>query len=231
MEYLCTNCGFINENLLCSNCDYEINQTEYEKLSEYVKRAVHYGYQYRVKYEKQVFESGSVRVKYSLFQPDRWYEWLAMAALSGLVGSYGTDLVKFIGKQILLSLQPKIDSQKLNQEEQKIVTFLLDNNQLNKFTIYINNYYNGMSNIDKNVEEAIIEEEFADIVGENIKYNIDPNGSIKIDWTFLKTARASSATKRREKPNIEEIKLLLKLLKEELKAERKFKKKKKSKKK
>jgi len=233
MEYLCTNCGHINQTINCSNCDYKINQEDYEKLREYAKRAVHYGYQYRVEYEKQVSENGNVNVKYSLFQPDTWYEWLAMAALSGLVGTYATDLVKFVGKQILSTLQPKIDNQTLNQEEQKIVNFLSDNNQLNKFTIYINNYYNGMPKVDKKVEEAIIEEELAHMASEDMKEEFiemlskfDPNDTSKIGETFLKIARAAGQ-KRREKPSIEETKQLLKDLKKKLKTEKKSKKKKK----
>jgi DNA-directed RNA polymerase subunit RPC12/RpoP len=235
MQYLCTNCGHINENILCSNCGHQIDETEYEKLRDYAKRAVHYGYQYRVEYERQVSESGDVTVKYSLFQPETWYEWLAVAALSGLVGTYATDLVKFVGKQILSLLQSKIENQTLNNEEQKMVNFLSDSNQLNKFTIYIKNYYNGMPKVDKRVENAIIEEELAHMASEEMKDEFvemlgrfDPNDTSKIGETFLKIATAAGK-KRREKPSIEETRLLLKTLKKELKAEKKLKKKSKKK--
>ncbi|PWS33219.1 hypothetical protein [Pedobacter paludis] len=237
IKYLCTNCGHINDSLLCQNCQNRTDESEYKKLSDYARRAVYYGYTYRVEYEDQVSKNGEVTVKFSLFQPDTWHEWLAMAALSGFVGTYATDLVKYVGKQILTLLKPKIDNKTLTDKEQDMVNFLSDNNQLNKFTIYINNYYAGVSTIDKKVEEAIIEEEFADVASEEMKDEFanllgksDPNDKSGIIEVFRKIAKVAGQ-KRREKPSVDETRALLKILKKELKKDKQTKKKRKKKKK
>ena len=229
MNFICTNCGQINDNesFICANCNTKIDEIEYFRLIDYARRAFHYGYSYRVEYEKQVAEHGEVQAKYSLFQPDQWYEWLAMAALSGAVGTYTTDLVKYVSKKILDMFSKKAAETGLSAEEQRTVDFLTDNGQLNKFSVYIIAYYNGLPRIDKRVEEAIIEEEMAHVASEDMReefeqflLNLDPNDKKGIGETFLKIARASGQ-KRREKPTIEQTKLLLKALKQDLKQEKK----------
>src|SRR5262249_5303469 len=146
MNFICTNCGTLNDNNIftCENCNVKIDENKYLKLKEYASRAAHYGYTYRIEYEKQVAELGEIQTKYSLIQPNIWYEWLAMAALSGVVGTYATDLVKYVAKQIIRHFKEKIENNNLTDEEQKLVNFISNNNTLNKFTIYINNYYNGL---------------------------------------------------------------------------------------
>lgn len=235
INFICTSCGTLNsgEDFVCLNCKTEINKDEYATLVDYSKRAVYYGYTYRIAYEKQVAEKGEVTLKPSLLQPDNYYEWLAVAAIAGVVGTYASDLVKHVAKQIINLLSEKIKQKTLNKEETKMINFLSDNNELNNFTIYIKNYYNGSPQLDKRVDDAIVEEELADTASKGMKEefvrlleNFDANNKEKITETFTKIARAVGE-KRWEKPTIEETTKLLKALKTELKKEKKARKKKK----
>ncbi|HEY5593519.1 MAG TPA: hypothetical protein VIK55_21195 [Paludibacter sp.] len=224
MEFICTNCGHINDNetFICENCKTQIVEEDYLNILEYAKRAVSFGYNYRTEYERQVFKTGEVSIKYSLLDPNTWYEWLAMASISGLIGTYATDLVKYVAKQILDLFKDKAKKRKLTEEEQEAVNFLSDNSKLNQFTIYINNYYNGLPKIDKRVEEAIIEEEIAHVVSEHMQGNLTEYlKNFKLDdksqngELFLEIARMVGQ-KRQEKPNLETTRELFKDLKHDL---------------
>ena len=212
MNYLCTQCGHINSNetLVCSKCDYQINLSEYEALRDYARVSVYYGYQYRNEYEAQVSKSGKIITRYSLIEPEVWYEWLAIAALGGIIGNYATDLVKYIGKQITDSLKEKIESNSLNKEEKNIINFLSDNRQINKLILYINGYYDEMPKVNEKVREAILEEIHADEVSSTLleKFDFDSGKNIK-------------GHKQIEKPSIEATIELFKTLKKEWKVETK----------
>jgi hypothetical protein len=237
MDFICTNCGAFDnsEDFICSNCHIQIDKNEYAELIDYSKRAVLYGYTYRIEYEHQIAKQGEINVKYSLVTPNTSYEWLAVAALSGLVGSYATTLVNYIAKKILNLLTEKSKQHPLNNEETKMITFLSDNNQLSKFTIYIKNYYDGLPKVDKRVEEAIIEEEFAHTASEDMKGEFEKlidyvklENKEKVNEIFLNIAKAAGK-KRKNKPSKEQTKQLFKLLKTELKQEKKIRKKKRGK--
>ncbi|MEQ8715694.1 MAG: hypothetical protein RIC80_21935 [Cyclobacteriaceae bacterium] len=240
MSFICTNCGRINENdsFKCSNCGELINREHYHQLLDYSKRALRYGYVYRQTYEDQVNTHGEITIKYSLTDPSTYYEWLVVAALSGLVGTLAVEIVKFVGKQILNILRKKEQHQPLDKDEKQLINFVSDNAQLNQFTIYIQNYYQGLPKVDKRVLEAIIEEEIAhaatdgDMLEESKKAMesldfSDPESTVKFYRELFKVA----AQKRRERPNLEDSKKLFKELKKEIKQLKKSKKSKKKKKK
>jgi hypothetical protein len=203
-----------------------MDSLEYEKLNKYSKRAVYYGYLYRMEYEKQVSENGVVNVHYSLYQPDIWYEWLAMAALGGLVGTYATDLVKYVANKLLIILREKAEKSTLSEKERNLIIFLSDNDQLNKFTFYINNYYDGMTNIHSEVEKAIKEEEHADGVSKAIEKKLEKvlKKSAKLDVNDFKAAyseaRMNQKKMHEEKPSIKEMEAIFKVLKKQLKKEK-----------
>lgn len=236
MDFLCLNCGHINidnQINICSNCGYLNDLERQQKLTEYASRAVHYGYEYRVEYESQVAEQGEIRVKYSLLNPANYLEWIAVAALSGLVGNMASDLVKYVAKQALEKLTAKQEVEELTHEEKNTLKIVRDNATLNKFTVYVQHYYKGMPKLDKKVGSGIAEEEIVHSVTdgeadkmEQVLKDIENGKDIKEAFgeLFLEGAK-NAGKKRREKPKIEELNETLKGLKKDLKKLKKEKKK------
>jgi len=238
MDFLCLNCGHININnktLRCDNCNNENDFKQQKKLTEYASCAVHYGYEYRIEYERQVSEKGEISVKYSLLNPSTYLEWIAVASLSGVVGNMVYDLVKHVAKQVYEKLTAKKEAGQLTHEEQNALTIVSDNATLNKFTVYIQSYYKGMPKIDKKVEWGILEEEIVHSITdgevnkmEQIMKEVENGKDIKEAFgeLFLEGAK-KAAQKRREKPKLEELNATLKELKKDIKQLKKEKKKKK----
>lgn len=158
MDYLCLKCGHINfkaEANVCENCSYERDLEKYHKLAEHAKRAVRYGYRYRIAYEDQVRALGEVRQKYSLLNPESYLELLAQAILVGTA----YDIVKHVAKQIYLRLNNKQKQEGLTFEEQSVINLLNDSRSFSQFIVYVISYYKGMPNVDEKIRKAIFDEE------------------------------------------------------------------------
>ncbi|VVU99848.1 MULTISPECIES: hypothetical protein [Mesonia] len=239
-RFLCTNCGFINidnSTCICTNCSTEIDTKSYSELMTYAGRASKYGYKYRTEYENQVAEFGEVRTQYSLLDPTTYYEWLAAAALSGMVGTVAYDLVKFVAQQIYKQITAK--NTVLTESDKSILDLISDNDELIKFSNYIRQYYKGNAKIPKKALNAILKEELVHSLLDNHKgefnetikqINIDEDKPLDVKKEFshlLLQASKSAGRKRKEKPKLEELKKSLKKLKKEIKKTRKEKKKRK----
>lgn len=226
MYYLCIQCGHINNNesFICSNCTCKINNEDYERLRQYANRAVQYGYKYRIEYERQILQNGKINVKYSLLEPELWYEWLAMAALGGIVGNYATDLINYVGKQIVHILKDKENESQLSESEKEIINIVQDNKEVNRFNIYINNYYCQSNRINEKVNKAIREEEFADELTNKdcndimLKFS---SKDIECICEMISDAAQRATNKRNEKPDIAEITTMFKPLKRKLRERKK----------
>src|SRR5438067_20703 len=155
MEFLCLNCGLINEgkNQPCIKCAKTNNQENYEKIMSYSKKACYYGYDYRIVFEEQVSQIGYVNEKANLPTPDNYQEFLAAAALSGFIGNFGYDLIKYLANQVKEKLLKKKGLEGVSYNDDETLKLVQDNNQLNKFAVYVRQYYKGLPNIDKKVEE------------------------------------------------------------------------------
>jgi hypothetical protein len=237
--FLCTNCGILNidnSNNICTNCQSEFDEKSYQKLITYASRATKYGYKYRTEYEKQVSEFGEVRSKYSLLEPSNYWEWLAVASLSGIVGTVAWDIVKFVARQIYNQINNKLSE--LTQSEKEVLELISNNDELLKFSNYIRQYYKGNAKIPEKALRAILEEELVHSLLDNHnddfketikKINTDKKEPLNVEKDFgalLKQASKSAGRKRREKPKLEELKRSMKILKKDIKKARKEKKKK-----
>jgi hypothetical protein len=228
MDYLCLNCGHLNFNTdtkVCAICHTENDLDRLKFLSDYANRAIHYGYQYRIEYEKQVKTQGEVTVKYSLLNPSTYLEWIGVAALSGVLGNMVYDIVKHVANQVYQKLTTKQQHTELSTEEKAAMKIIGDNATLNKFIVYIQQYYKGMPNIDKKAEECIIEEEMIHSITddlENEMYNAlkeieDGKDAQETLIELLRQGARVAGKKRREKPKMDELNETLKGLKKELK--------------
>lgn len=243
MSYLCLKCGHINDKELqkrCENCNTLPEEEFYNKFIKYSKRAVEYGFNYRLNYEQQIKDYGEVRAKYSLFTPIDYYDFLAAAALSGLTGSLAYDLVKFVAKQIYKRIIDKKEIERSEQEKQ-LLEIILDPNTLNLFTSYIKGYYKNVK-LHKEVEESILEEEIIhamlqakenkdDFIKAIDKFEKNGKDAFQKSFIELFTNGAKKVQElKREKPKLKEIENLLLVLKKSIKEEKKIKRKKKNKK-
>ncbi|KXN97848.1 hypothetical protein LS48_14560 [Aequorivita aquimaris] len=239
--YLCTNCGVINldnSTNYCVNCNSEFDEEKYKQLTEYAERATKYGYQYRVEYEHQVEKFGKVKSKYSLIDPSNYYQWLAAAALSGIVGTIAYDLVKFVAKQIYKTITSK--KTEITDSDKQVLEFISNNAELIKFTNYIRQYYSGNAKIPKEALNAILEEELVHSLINNhkgefndvLKKMADDKSDEKPDLAkhfgalYLEAAK-SAGKKRKDKPKLNELKESMKVLKKEIKKAKKDKRKRK----
>lgn len=238
MDYLCLNCGYLNfdtDTNVCANCNTENDIERLKFLSDYANRAIHYGYQYRVEYERQVKIQGEITVKYSLLNPSTYLEWIGVAALSGVLGNLVYDIVKHVATQVYQKLTSKQQLTGLSNEEKNVMNIIGDNATLNKFIVYIQQYYKGMPNIDKKAEKGIIEEELIHSVTDDLKdemYNAleeieDGKDAQETLIELLRQGARAAGKKRRAKPKMSELNETLKGLKKELKQIKKQAKKKK----
>lgn len=240
MDHLCINCGHVNfdtETKVCANCHVENDMEQLKALCEYANRAIHYGYQYRVEYEHQVHTQGKITLKYSLLSPSNYLEWIGVAALSGVLGNLVYDIVKHVANQIYQKLTIKQQQEKLSNKDEEVLNIVGNNATLIKFTIYVQQYYKGMPNINIKAEEGITEEEIVHAVTDDIKNEMDiavkqmeegmDPENILVE--LLRQGARTAGKKRREKPKLEELNETLKGLKKELKKIKKEKKKKKKK--
>ncbi len=161
-DFLCLECGHINENnseLICQPCQTPLDKTFYDLLINYSLRAIRYGYNYRTNYERQVKSKGKINEKYSLLDPQNEVQWLAAAALSGVAGNLVYDTIKHVAKQIKIRLTEKSKTIELKQVDKDTFEIVSDEQTLAKFVLYIQNYYKGNAKLDKRVADAIAEEE------------------------------------------------------------------------
>lgn len=235
-HFICTNCGVINDgniDLICQNCGNKIDKEFYSELRNYAHRAVHYGYDYRIEYEKQYEKHGEIKIMYSLLDPSSYYELIAIAALSGMVGNLAYDLVKAVASQIWKKLTSKKKEANLDNDEELLLELVSNNTKLNEFTVYVQAYYKNLKNVKIKVKHAIIEEEMADVASkdkvEDFKDALEED-KLDLQKILMDVAR-EVGRKRFDKPKRKELKELFPVLKKELKAHKKSKKKSKNKKK
>ena len=230
MDSLCLNCGHINDKIetnVCESCSYENDLGQYHKFSEYAKRAVQYGYQYKMVYEHQLLTQGEIKEKYSILNPETYFELLAVAALGGIVGNSAYDLVKHVAKQIHTRITKKHKDAELTLEEQDLIILMEDNVFLNKFIVYIQSYYKGMPNIDKRIGKAIFDEEInpiiANLITNETKMNklkdaVEKGEDFNEAYSQLLMSEVrNEVEKRPDKPNLNELNNTLKALKREIK--------------
>lgn len=164
-QFICLNCGTINAintNLECATCKKCIDRRIYRTIVKSAKDAVYYGYEYRVRYERKLKETGTINGRYSLIAPSNYYEFLAAAIIAGAAGNFVYDIIKAVAKKIADSLSKKL---KLSYSESELIKIIKSEKRLKKFIKYILDYTDGMTGAKKQVKDAIQEEIVADVYG------------------------------------------------------------------
>ncbi len=219
MAIFCLNCGHLNDKTVrvCEVCGSRFDQRTYKRLMDYGRQAVRYGYDYRREYESQIKSNNEISINYNLPEPDALYQWLALAALSGIVGNVAYDMVKYLAKR----LYHKIVGSKENKKYGEVIKFLSDDKQLELFTNYIKDYYNNFSDIHPEVKKAIEEEIFIDNSHNTaeetrelmLAFDSDRKKYLQLYKKYYLRAKKRVYSKRKNKPSMEELNRILSNLK------------------
>jgi len=164
---LCLNCASIfpstrEAKLVCMSCGFEIDRTFYEKLFEYSKTSVYYGYNYRKYYEKQIEDDGNIHTFASLSVPVTVACFLGMAALSGIIGNIATDIVKKAFKKIMAN------SEQLNKDIGQNNINITNDTDINIFIQYVKDYHTSEYNTSDEVKYHIVKEEVIDNLSDKL---------------------------------------------------------------
>ena len=97
---LCLGCASLypdsgDDPITCVRCGHSMERARYNRIAEYAREAARYGHQYRLRYE-----ADGTGTKYCL-APDEVLSFVAIAALSGIIGSAAYDLVKAVAAKIV----------------------------------------------------------------------------------------------------------------------------------
>ena len=87
----CFGCGNIfslvnRSDIICPECSFEKNHRKYQKILRYAHNALKFGYRYRKTYEEDYARRGNLDTRYALTPTPEIFAFLAIAALSGIVG-------------------------------------------------------------------------------------------------------------------------------------------------
>jgi hypothetical protein len=160
---ICFNCANLfseseNGDLGCPECGFTVEHDLYQKLLNYAAETVEFGYHYRLTYEADFNEGRmddpKVRTRYAIGFDDIWI-FIALAALSGIVGNAAYDLVKLAATKII-NRQAGIS----NRSKFKTISRMLENEKrFEIFIKYIQDFHqNGVSTLPPKIAGAVAEE-------------------------------------------------------------------------
>ena len=87
--------------IACPYCGNRESIEEYEIVLNKAREAVHYGWNYRLRYEKDLKEKGRIDTYYFLEQSEEILNFIAVAIASGVIGGFAYDVVKKVITKIL----------------------------------------------------------------------------------------------------------------------------------
>lgn len=168
-----------NEKVLqCPCCGEKVMVNKYELILKDVRDAVHYGWDYRRRYEKDLKEEGKITKRYFLFDPETILSFIAVAAVSGIIGGVAHDTVKKVINKIIHTFKD-LGGVETNS---KIFELIENDENMNKFVQYIDEYYNCFDSINEEVRNAIFEEMIVDKISPTLEKIIQSeNPNINVD--------------------------------------------------
>lgn len=137
MEYICLNCGQINESLTCPDCHCVISEEKYNEIIKKAQETIRYGYYYRKEAEK------NLNIHYNLLSPTNYLEWIAAAVLADV--SY--DLVKYLAIRIYNYIKDNLTSNE--KQYSRIIDILNDEIKFQEFVKYLQEYKDGFATLEE----------------------------------------------------------------------------------
>lgn len=151
----------------------------------------------------------SEKAKFCIAEPDPILVFAAAAAASGVIGNAAYDLIKAAIRKILACA-----AESRKQPKERTVQILTQEEEFQQFLSYLEEFYQGMRNVDQRIREEILEEVFADkmaVYAKNALEKYDPLDPTKLKLDLKKVIQKM---KRRDVPAPTDFKLLWKYVKE-----------------
>lgn len=154
MEFICTNCGLIQNQIgcTCSNCSHQIDLKKYQSYSNYAINIVKEGY---LKRSEPNISTGVELNSY--YSPDKFYEWLGMIAVTAILGDYSVTAFKYLVGKVGISIKMKLRSSILSENEIKMLDFIGDDDKIEQLfkamSTYEINKNNMLDNLSNNKDE------------------------------------------------------------------------------
>lgn len=167
--------------LECPCCGSRVNAEKYELILNEAREAVHYGWDYRLKYEKDLEEKGRISTHYCLEPREEVFNFIALAAASGLVGGLAYDTVK----KVFAKISEFVKQNGSQEEKSKIFSLIHNRENMDKFMQYIDEYYRCFENTNDEVREAIFEEMVVDKISPTLERMI-LSQNVEIDMDRIK---------------------------------------------
>lgn len=167
---ICFACATIYEGnggqfLVCPNCGHRVSRAQYESILQDARDAMHFGWTYRLQYEHDLAEEGAISTHYYLEECEEIFNFIALAAVSGIVGGFAYDVIK----KVISSIADFVKQRGSQEENRKIFALIHDEEKMDKFLQYIDEYYTCFDDIDEEVRNAIFEEMIVDRVSSTLE--------------------------------------------------------------
>ena len=166
---ICLGCAEIlpisAEGDACPCCGFNVGGVSYWKIFNYAAAAVDYGYSYREVYEEELKESGEIS-SYSLVSLGDAFTWMALAALSGIIGGVSWELAGAVVRRILKQLNRSADG----RGDAEAVRVFTDQSQFEKFALYIEAFAWALQDSDPQVRSAVLNEM---VIDEKVRLHLE----------------------------------------------------------
>lgn len=180
---ICFACAAIYEeesgpSLVCPNCGHQVSLEQYESILQDARDALYFGWNYRLQYEHDLAETGKITTHYYLEQFEEIFNFIALAAASGIAGGAAYDVVK----QVIRHIADFVKQRGSQKQQRKIFALIDDEENMKKFLQYIDEYYTCFENINEGVRNAIFEEMVVDKASPTLEQLIKANNpGLEID--------------------------------------------------
>ena len=165
---LCFNCANVyipkkgHPLFKCPECKAIQSPFKYKKFLSIAHYAFRYGYDYRETYENQFQKDAEIKTHHCLAQAPEYWNFIALAALSGIIGGISYDIVK----KVLLKITNKI--RQLHLDTKRINKFANHEEEFHKLIRYIEDFRNGFEKVHPKIRNAILQEIQIDPVSKRI---------------------------------------------------------------
>lgn len=166
---VCTSCATLNEGGLegahaCTKCGAHLDSPSSSALYRYAEATIYYGYQYRSLFERQKGEPNPP--KFSLSFIGEAFTFVALAAISGVIGNLAYDIIK----SAMVRIRDQAREVEVEGRGYEALAALTDDD-LDLIYEYSKSYVQAFEDLERTIREDIQEEIMADAVGDAVAQN------------------------------------------------------------
>ncbi len=157
-DVMCFSCANIyrikkGKKAVCPDCGFVVKRSTYERLLKYASEAVQFGYDYRRCYERDYRKDRKLETRHFLLIPAVVWNFIALAALTGIIGGASYAFVKKVIRKIGEKM-PNV----AGGCDKKLYNLLNDDKKLENFIQYIEDFHSGFPRLNQKIKGVIIQE-------------------------------------------------------------------------